>query len=121
MADKGGSRSKAARAYGKTDERKDLSRVARRQQDKAEANELERDLVAMKVEQAKREITVDVLRGIVPAGVESFSELHDYVDANEYGDVTVVTGPAVQDELDAWIKAGGVADYVERSDRGEVL
>ena len=33
----------------------------------------------------KSEILADIASGKVPASVSSFSELHDYVDANEYG------------------------------------
>lgn len=37
------------------------------------------------VEQMKREVMEDIASGNVPASVSSFSELHDYVDANCYG------------------------------------
>lgn len=33
----------------------------------------------------KSEILEDVRSGLIPAGVKSFGELHDHVDANEYG------------------------------------
>jgi hypothetical protein len=36
-------------------------------------------------ERMKSEVLRDIERGIVPADVNSFSTLHDYVDANEYG------------------------------------
>lgn len=36
-------------------------------------------------EQMKTEILADMASGLVPKTVASFSELHDYVDANEYG------------------------------------
>lgn len=36
-------------------------------------------------EQMKAEILADMASGLVPKTVASFSELHDYVDANEYG------------------------------------
>lgn len=65
------------------------------------------------------QITDDINLGNVPSSVSSFAELHDYVDANEYGgldDVTIVgeltmdemidLGNALQARLDAWIKAG---------------
>lgn len=35
----------------------------------------------------KAEITAGVLSGRVPCSVESFGDLHDYVDANEYGEI----------------------------------
>ena len=37
------------------------------------------------IERSKAEILEDIDSGIVPNTVSSFSELHDYVDANEYG------------------------------------
>lgn len=37
------------------------------------------------VSQIKDQIIYDVENGFVPNDVESFSELHDYVDANMYG------------------------------------
>ena len=37
------------------------------------------------IEQMVREIKADINSGTVPATIASFSELHDYVDANEYG------------------------------------
>ena len=37
------------------------------------------------VERMKAEIRHDVSKGLVPPTVATFSELHDYVDANEYG------------------------------------
>jgi hypothetical protein len=36
-------------------------------------------------ERGKREILDDIAAGIQPQNVASFSELHDHVDANEYG------------------------------------
>lgn len=81
------------------------------------------------VERAKREILEDigVARShdgrVMPATVSTFSELHDYVDANTYGgmcdDVYEAFGTddagndawtdhcnAVTDALDAWLRAG---------------
>ena len=37
------------------------------------------------IERSKAEILEDIATGRVPDTVSSFSELHDYVDANEYG------------------------------------
>jgi hypothetical protein len=84
--------------------------------------------------QAIREIRDDVADGIVPATVASFSELHDYVDANCYGgmcenghafwrngdgsggedglDCDVDAANAVQDAVHAWIVAGGARDAI---------
>ena len=85
-------------------------------------------LVDAGVECAKDEIRLDVRKGVIPKGVKSFSELHDHVDANEYGgsgflyclfdpDDIVVDQQHVeivndiQDAVDKWIKDGGhVAD-----------
>ena len=68
------------------------------------------------VERCKAEIRRHVAVGIVPATCASFSELHDYVDANGYGGTfdhpfdTEETDfwNGVQDAVDAWIKAGGL-------------
>jgi hypothetical protein len=80
---------------------------------------------------AKDEVLEDVACGRVPVTVSSFSELHDYVDANGYGgafewpctpsiarEIGTVSEAyvceftrfwnAVQGNVDAWIKAGGV-------------
>lgn len=77
------------------------------------------EAIGAAVADAKREILEDVRDGRVPADVPTFSALHDYVDANEYGGLTedraawsLSTVAAVQDELDRWIVRGGV--------RGEV-
>jgi hypothetical protein len=85
--------------------------------------------VAIVTEWAKLDVISHVEEGHVPATVAGFSELHDYVDANGYGGAfdwpdqpTDAEGcveeayldqfhafwNAVQDNLDAWIKAGGL-------------
>ena len=33
---------------------------------------------------AKKEISKDIFKGIVPKTIKSFSELHNYVDVNKY-------------------------------------
>ena len=76
------------------------------------------------VSRAKLQIIRDVRTGRVPPEVATFSELHDYVDANEYGDAcewpafaseTDDEGYQVammefwnsaQDQLDDWITSG---------------
>jgi hypothetical protein len=71
---------------------------------------------------AKREVLADVASGVVPATVQTFSELHDYVDANGYGGAFDDDAPgadseiwnALQDTIDAWIRSGEMA----RTDRG---
>jgi hypothetical protein len=79
---------------------------------------------------ARDEINADITTGTVPETVASFAELHDYVDANEYGGLTemetvddhingtwIVTddmsrqrwvdfGNELQGALHRWIKAG---------------
>lgn len=72
----------------------------------------------------------DVRRGTIPQGAGSFSELHDYVDANCYGglcerhyDVLVeVCGSEeaaialvneAQTEVDRWIKDGGMLRQIQ--------
>ncbi len=71
------------------------------------------------VARGKAEIIEDVLGGIVHCDVRSFSDLHDYVDANGYGglfeawyegctECDKFTGfwNRVQDTLDDWIVSG---------------
>jgi hypothetical protein len=73
------------------------------------------------VERCKREIREDIASGRVPASVRNFSELHDHVDANEYGgacegdwpdgsdaqrDAVFTFWDRVQADVDAWLKAG---------------
>jgi len=80
---------------------------------------MEADRFATAVARCKQEILADIASGRVPATVASFSELHDYVDANEYGggaedwseeksgtDEFCDFWNRVQNEVDAWIKAG---------------
>jgi hypothetical protein len=72
------------------------------------------------VKRARQEILEDIRAGRVPVTAQSFSELHDFVDANEYGggcewaeeewstDRFCAFWNRVQDALDAWIRAGGL-------------
>ena len=70
------------------------------------------------VEQAKTEILADVAAGTVPSTCASFSELHDYTDANGYGGAferpfdneETDFWNAVQDAVDRWIKQGGLKE-----------
>lgn len=73
--------------------------------------------VALAVEQGKLEIREDVMLGHVPREVASFSDLHSYVDANEYAglcqeraDWTTAQVNEVQGALDEWIHAGGLRE-----------
>jgi len=64
------------------------------------------------------QITADIRSGRVPSTVRDFSQLHDYVDANEYGglcdDASGIdwtndnddAGNAVQDKVNALILSG---------------
>lgn len=77
--------------------------------------------IAEAVERGKREILADIEAGVLPASVLSMSELHEHVDANEYGGLcedqffdarghvdmeAVVT---VQARLNEWLKSGRVS------------
>lgn len=81
--------------------------------------------IAAAIEQAKREIVEDMCtavssrKTVMPLDVSSFSELHDYVDANEYGGLcaerawwlevesdNMVASNKVQDTLNEWIEDG---------------
>jgi hypothetical protein len=86
----------------------------------------------------KDEILSDVRAGKVPADVKSFSELHDYVDANEYGgfckeafsaalinhfggrdenegmpDGMMNYTNGAQNAINQWIKAGGISEQLK--------
>jgi len=63
---------------------------------------------------AKKEILSDIKEGIVPNAVTSFSDLHDFVDANYYGGFCDENYKAskhfqfedeIQTKLDEWIKS----------------
>ena len=72
------------------------------------------------VERAKAEILADVASGTVPGTCASFSELHDYTDANGYGGAFEVPFDnnetdfwnAVQNAVDRWIKQGGLREHL---------
>lgn len=77
----------------------------------------------MTVKRAKKEIARDIRVGLLPADVSSFSELHDYVDANYYGgafedatldlsqDIEMAFWGAVQECLDRWLARGRGPGY----------
>jgi hypothetical protein len=78
-----------------------------------------RDRVLAIADLMKREIQADIQAGRVPDNVQSFSELHDYVDANMYGgaekllekfglDVAAGILNKAQDQVEAWIKQRNV-------------
>lgn len=68
------------------------------------------------IKRAKAEILDDIENGRVPADVTTFRELHDHVDANEYGGLCedspmstrtlVVFGNELQRQLNLWLRAG---------------
>lgn len=64
---------------------------------------------------AKMQILEDIKNKEVPKDIKSFRDLHDYVDANDYGGFTeegyipsndFIIENAIQNELDIWIKNG---------------
>lgn len=69
-----------------------------------------------RLQMAKDEIVGDMLAKRIPLLAQSFAELHDYVDANEYGGLCEPDAPEpesimdeanyIQDTLDAWISSG---------------
>ena len=90
-------------------------------------------IIEYAIERSKAEILEDIEHGPVPNTVSSFSELHDYVDANEYGglcseawfclpddtedDTVEANGGwllhfehsvAIQDAVDAWLQRGRI-------------
>jgi hypothetical protein len=70
------------------------------------------------VERAKREILSDVQDGTLPALVQCFSDLHDFVDAYEYGGADKTAfGKEVQKQLDAWMKTGVLGRSVSEPSR----
>ena len=67
------------------------------------------------IHRAKNEIQDDVDSGLVPWTVKTFSELHDHVDANEYGGLTEDDAAFTPDEINQiqgavnlWLEGGGV-------------
>lgn len=56
-----------------------------RQLEGDEEDETRADRIAAAVARTKREILADIASGTVNAAVKTYSELHDYVDANGYG------------------------------------
>ena len=81
------------------------------------------------VERAKAEILAEVASGTVPSTCASFSELHDYVDANVYGGAferpfdnnETDFWNAVQDTVDRWIKQGGLKPILTCDDEAKRL
>jgi len=68
------------------------------------------------IERSKSEILGDIAEGTIPAACASYSQLQDYVDANGYGGAfehdfdneETDFWNAVQDAVDAWVRAGGL-------------
>lgn len=61
------------------------------------------EAIAQAAEQVKAEILQDIATGIMPFDVADFSDLHDHVDANEYGGFCDPDGRADW-ETDDWIE-----------------
>lgn len=57
---------------------------------------------AATVQQMKYEIARDQQAGRVPTTVDNFGELHNYVDANEYGGFCDPRGPLAGSECEDW-------------------
>lgn len=73
---------------------------------------IDTNLLDQAFEKAQCEILGDMAAGIVPTSCQSFSHLHDYVDANAYGglfdidlegDDLIEFGNALQDRLHRWL------------------
>jgi len=62
-------------------------------------------------EQITREILQDIDDGIVPPDVNSFSALHDYVDANTYGGFCDEGGP---NEVGVYVTHDDIDNIQER-------
>lgn len=81
------------------------------------------------VERSKKEILAHVAAGIVPRTCASFSELHDYVDANGYGGAferpfdnsETDFWNAVQDAVDRWIKQGGLHETITEDEARRIV
>jgi len=77
-------------------------------------------LIAEAVARGKKEILADIGARRVPHDVSTFSRLHDYVDANEYGGlcddwVDPSTAPVneIQGAIDTWLAARAVTGSIE--------
>lgn len=60
-----------------------------------------------------REVTEDIGDGTQPSSVGTFSDLHDHIDANEYGGLCAENSTIevdqivlIQEQVDCWLKAG---------------
>ena len=97
---------------------KPVGRVCPEQARNLRSPDLSVDELHRVVERAKTEILADVASGTVPSTCASFSELHDYTDANGYGGAferpfdnnETDFWNAVQTAVDGWIKQGGLKE-----------
>lgn len=79
------------------------------------------------VKLAQQQILADIASGVVPPTVSTFGELHDYVDANEYGGLCDMADQ-YRDQYDEvpesyWLFCGRVQDALHQwlvAGRGEV-
>jgi hypothetical protein len=93
------------------------------------AHDFSADELRAIVERAKREVLAHVAAGIVPRTCASFSELHDYVDANGYGGAferpfdnnETDFWNAVQDAVDRWIKQGGLNESLTEDEARRIV
>lgn len=69
----------------------------------------------IRLEIIRKAVNADIKNGVIPTTVKSFSELHDYVDANEYvilaydGKISFSQkwfkeANKLMDEVDLWLK-----------------
>lgn len=82
------------------------------------------DELEARTARAKAEILADIGRGIVPADVATFAEIHLHDDANEYGGLTEepfyssIRGAADEPSNEYWAFAVLLQDAVDRWLRG---
>jgi hypothetical protein len=93
------------------------------------ADDFSADELRAVVERAKKDVLAHVAAGIVPRTCASFSELHDYVDANGYGGAferpfdnnETDFWNAVQDAVDRWIKQGGLNESLTEEEARRIV
>ena len=93
------------------------------------ASDFSADELHAVVERAKKEVLAHVAAGIVPRTCASFSQLHDYVDANGYGGAferpfdnnETDFWNAVQDAVDRWIKQGGLKESLTEEEARRIV
>ncbi|MCY7416910.1 MAG: hypothetical protein LH650_00165 [Chloroflexi bacterium] len=83
------------------------------------------DELETRIARARAEILADIIRGVVPADVATFADLHDNVDGNDFGglceepfycqirgdeddpsEASWAFAVVLQDTIDRWLRAG---------------